>query len=55
MNSEDSFVGFIPTRRHPPSGQFESIILAAGPNVLGPWIYAAPELVLGAPPTPASD
>ena len=55
VNSEDSFVGFVPTRRHPPSGQFESIILAAGPAALGPWIYAAPELVLGAPPTPASD
>jgi hypothetical protein len=55
VNSEDSFVGFIPTRRHPPSGQFESIILAAGPNALGPWVYAAPELVLGAPPSPASD
>jgi hypothetical protein len=55
VNSEDSFVGFVPTRRHPPSGQFESIILAAGPNALGPWVYAAPELVLGAPPTAASD
>ncbi|HEU4733401.1 MAG TPA: serine/threonine-protein kinase, partial [Kofleriaceae bacterium] len=54
-SSEDSFIGYVPTRRHPPSGQFESIILAAGPNVLGPRIYAAPELVLGAPPSPASD
>src|SRR6185503_2762070 len=55
VSSEDSFVGFIPTRRHPTSGQFESIILAAGPNSLGPRVYAAPELVLGAPPSSSSD
>jgi eukaryotic-like serine/threonine-protein kinase len=55
VSSEDSFVGFIPTRRHPTSGQFESIILAAGPNSLGPRVYAAPELVLGAPPSASSD
>jgi serine/threonine protein kinase len=54
-SSEDSFVGFIPTRRHPTSGQFESIILAAGPNSLGPRVYAAPELVLGVPPSATSD
>lgn len=55
VSSEDSFVGFIPTRRHPTSGQFESIILAAGPNSLGPRVYAAPELVLGSPPSATSD
>src|SRR5262249_26463815 len=55
VSSEDSFVGFIPTRRHPTSGQFESIVLAAGPASLGPRIYAAPELVLGSPPSAASD
>jgi len=55
VSSEDSFVGFIPGRSRPPSGQFESIILAAGPNSLGPRLYAAPELVLGAAPTAASD
>ncbi|HEX7841810.1 MAG TPA: serine/threonine-protein kinase, partial [Kofleriaceae bacterium] len=55
VSAEDSFVGFIPGRSRPPSGQFEAIILAAGPNVLGPRRYAAPELVLGAAPTPASD
>jgi hypothetical protein len=55
VSNEDSFVGFIPTRRHPTSGQFESLVLAAGPNSLGPRIYAAPEQVLGAPPSPASD
>jgi tetratricopeptide (TPR) repeat protein len=55
VNSEDSYVGFIPARPRPPSGQFEAIILAASPNALGPRIYAAPELVLGAPPSPAAD
>ena len=55
VNSEDSFIGFIPARPRPPSGQFEAIILAAGPNSLGPRLYAAPEMILGAPPTPASD
>jgi len=55
VNSEDSFVGFVPRRRHPTSGQFESIVLAAGPASLGPRIYAAPELVLGTPPSPAAD
>ena len=55
ISSEDSFVGFVPRRRHPTSGQFESIVLAAGPTSLGPRIYAAPELVLGAPSSPASD
>ncbi|HMG56095.1 MAG TPA: tetratricopeptide repeat-containing protein kinase family protein, partial [Kofleriaceae bacterium] len=55
VNSEDSYIGFVPVRPRPPSGQFESIILAAGPNALGPRLYAAPELVLGAPPSPASD
>jgi eukaryotic-like serine/threonine-protein kinase len=55
VSSEDSFVGFLPTRRHTTSGQFESIVLAAGPNSLGPRVYAAPELVLGAPPSAASD
>jgi hypothetical protein len=55
VNSEDSYVGFLPTRRHTTSGQFESIVLAAGPNSLGPRVYAAPELVLGAPPSAASD
>ncbi|HSS01922.1 MAG TPA: protein kinase, partial [Kofleriaceae bacterium] len=54
-SSEDSFVGFVPTRRHSTSGQFESIILAAGPNALGPRVYAAPELVLGSPPSATSD
>ncbi len=53
--SEDSYIGFIPTRPRPPSGQFEAIILAAGPNALGPRLYAAPELVLGAAPSPRSD
>jgi hypothetical protein len=53
--SEDSFVGFVPSRRHPTSGQFESIVLAAAPSTLGPRIYAAPELVLGAPPSAAAD
>lgn len=53
VNSEDSFIGFVPTGRA--TGQFESIILAAGPNSLGPRLYAAPELVLGTPPTAASD
>ena len=55
VNSEDSYIGFIPTRPRPPSGQFEAIILAAGPNAIGPRLYAAPELVLGAPPSPRSD
>jgi hypothetical protein len=55
VSSEDSFVGFVPSRRHQTSGQFESIVLAAGPNTLGPRIYAAPELVLGAAPSAASD
>ncbi|HEX8107892.1 MAG TPA: serine/threonine-protein kinase, partial [Kofleriaceae bacterium] len=57
VNSEDSYIGYIPSpsRKRPPSGQFEAIILAAGPNALGPRIYAAPELVLGAPPSPKSD
>jgi eukaryotic-like serine/threonine-protein kinase len=55
VNSEDSYVGFLPTRRHSTSGQFESIVLAAGPNSLGPRLYAAPELVLGSRPTPATD
>jgi hypothetical protein len=55
VNSEDSYVGFVPTRRHTTSGQFESIVLAAGPNSLGPRVYAAPELVLGSPPSAASD
>ena len=55
VSSEDSFVGFIPARQRASTGQFESIILAAGPNSLGPRRYAAPEQVLGAPPTPASD
>jgi len=55
ISSEDSFVGFVPRRRHQTSGQFESIVLAAGPTSLGPRIYAAPELVLGAPPSPAAD
>jgi eukaryotic-like serine/threonine-protein kinase len=55
VNSEDSYVGFIPSRPRPPSGQFEAIILAAGPNSLGPRLYAAPELMLGTPPTPKSD
>ena len=55
VSSEDSFVGFVPRRRHPTSGEFESLVLAAGPNSLGPRIYAAPELVLGTPPSPASD
>lgn len=55
VSAEDSFVGFVPGRSRPPSGQFEAIILAAGPNSLGPRLYAAPELVLGAAPTPASD
>ncbi|HEX3478297.1 MAG TPA: serine/threonine-protein kinase [Kofleriaceae bacterium] len=53
--TEDSYIGFIPTRPRPPSGQFEAIILAAGPNSVGPRLYAAPELVLGAPPSPKSD
>lgn len=53
--TEDSYIGFIPTRPRPPSGQFEAIILAAGPNAIGPRLYAAPELVLGAPPSPKSD
>lgn len=55
VNSEDSYIGYVPARTRPPSGQFESIILAAGPNALGPRLYAAPELVLGAPPSPKSD
>lgn len=57
VNSEDSYIGYIPSpsRKRPPSGQFEAIILAAGPNALGPRLYAAPELVLGAPPSPKSD
>ena len=55
VSSEDSFVGFIPTRRHATTGQFESFVLAAGPNSLGPRIYAAPELAMGAPPSAASD
>lgn len=53
--SEDSYIGYIPTRPRPPSGQFEAIILAAGPNALGQRQYAAPELVLGGPPSPKSD
>jgi hypothetical protein len=53
VNSEDSFIGFVATGR--PTGQFESIILAAGPNALGPRRYAAPELVMGTPPTAAAD
>lgn len=53
VNSEDSFIGFVPTGRA--TGQFESMILAAGPNSLGPRRYAAPELVLGTPPTAAAD
>lgn len=55
VSSEDSFVGFIPARTRASTGQFESIVLAAGPNSLGPRLYAAPELVLGEPPSPASD
>jgi eukaryotic-like serine/threonine-protein kinase len=55
VNSEDSYIGYLPSRKRPPSGQFEAIILAAGPNALGPRLYAAPELVLGAPPSPRSD
>jgi tetratricopeptide (TPR) repeat protein len=57
ISSEDSFVGFVPTRRrrHPTSGEFEALVLAAGPTSLGPRIYAAPELVLGAPPSAATD
>jgi hypothetical protein len=55
VNSEDSYIGFLPARPRPPSGQFEAIILAAGPNAIGPRLYAAPELVLGAPPSPRSD
>lgn len=55
VNSEDSFIGFVPVRPRPPSGQYEAIILAAAPNSLGPRLYAAPELILGAPPSPASD
>jgi serine/threonine protein kinase/tetratricopeptide (TPR) repeat protein len=55
VNSEDSFVGFVPSRQRSSTGQFESIILAAGPTALGPRMYAAPELVLGSPPSPASD
>lgn len=55
VSSEDSFVGFIPARQRGSTGQFESIVLAAGPNSLGPRLYAAPELVLGAAPSPASD
>jgi hypothetical protein len=55
VSSEDSFVGFIPARQRASTGQFESIVLAAGPNSLGPRLYAAPELVLGEPPSPASD
>lgn len=55
VNSEDSFIGFIPGRPRHTTGQFEQLILAAGPNSLGPRIYAAPELVLGAPPSAAAD
>jgi hypothetical protein len=55
VHNEDSYVGYIPSRKRPPSGQFEAIILAAGPNALGPRLYAAPELVLGTPPSPKSD
>jgi tetratricopeptide (TPR) repeat protein len=55
VNSEDSFVGFVPSRMRRTTGQFESIVLAAAPGTLGPRLYAAPELVLGAPPTAASD
>jgi len=55
VSSEDSFVGFIPPRQRGSTGQFESIVLAATPNSLGPRLYAAPELALGAPPSPAAD
>ena len=55
VSSEDSFVGFIPPRQRGSTGQFESIVLAAGPSSLGPRRYAAPELVLGEPPSPAAD
>jgi eukaryotic-like serine/threonine-protein kinase len=55
VSSDDSFVGFIPPRQRGSTGQFESIVLAAGPNSLGPRLYAAPELVLGEPPSPAAD
>lgn len=55
VSSEDSFVGFIPARQRGSTGQFESIVLAAGPNSLGPRLYAAPELVLGEAPSPAAD
>jgi eukaryotic-like serine/threonine-protein kinase len=55
VSSEDSFVGFLPARRPSTTGQFESFVLAAGPNSLGPRIYAAPELVTGSPPSPSAD
>jgi eukaryotic-like serine/threonine-protein kinase len=54
LSTEDSFVGFVPTRRAP-TAPFESFILAAGPSSLGPRRYAAPELMHGAPPSPAAD
>jgi eukaryotic-like serine/threonine-protein kinase len=54
VSSEDSFIGFVPTRRAP-TAPFESLILAAGPNSLGPRRYAAPELIQGMSPSPASD
>ncbi|MEZ4361003.1 MAG: protein kinase [Kofleriaceae bacterium] len=54
LSTEDSFIGFVPKRRAA-TAPFESFILAASPGSLGPRRYAAPELMYGAPPSPASD
>lgn len=54
LRTEDSFVGFMPSRRAP-TAPFESFILAAAPGSLGARQHAAPELILGAAPSPASD
>ncbi len=54
LRTEDSFVGFVPSRRAP-TAPFESFILAAAPSSLGARQHAAPELLHGAAPSPATD
>lgn len=54
LRTEDSFVGFIPSRRAP-TAPFESFILAAAPSSLGARQHAAPELLHGASPSPVTD
>lgn len=54
LRTEDSFVGFVPSRRAP-TAPFESFILAAAPSSLGARQHAAPELLHGAAPSAAAD